>query len=625
MASDGIDFIKMRVAVLPTTPGVYRMLNAKGDVLYVGKAKNIKNRVTQYTQPDRMVGRIRRMVFQTRDLVVVETRTEAEALLLEANLIKSLKPKYNILFRDDASYPAILITDEPTPMMRYHRGAKREKGEYFGPYPAADAVYKTLDTLERAFRLRTCDKSTFSNRSRPCLKFDIGRCSAPCVGKISAVDYRENVKQASLFLQGKGTEVHRWLQEKMQAAAAAEQFEQAAEYRDRLGAIAKTTSHASAMTHGVEDADVFAAASQNGHVCVQGFFYRNGQHVGNQTYFPTGVEETEPAEIMRLFLAMHYASRAVPRVVLVHPLPAEADMLVEAFSVSAGHRVDIQSPTRGDKKTVVEQTLRNAQQALARKLSERENWQEQLTAFAQLLGVERPVARVECFDISNISGTNAVASMVVAGEGGMEKKHYRKFTIKNKNTPDDYSMMREVLTRRYGKLYAAQAEGEAADTPAADVFYPDVVLVDGGVGHLHVLQQVMAESAAAQHPHAPVLCAIAKGEERDKGLEKIFMADPSGNVRQLHVQHNSPLIFVLQRIRDEAHRFAIGFHRQKRAAGVAHSGLDDIPSIGAKRKKALLLHFGAAAGVKAASVDDLQRVPGISREIAEKIYGFYHG
>lgn len=620
---DGIAVLAGRLAALPTTPGVYRMLNAAGDVLYVGKAKNLKNRVTQYTQPERMVARIRKMVFETRDLVVVETRTEAEALLLEANLIKSLKPRYNVIFRDDASYVSVVITHEETPLIRSHRGAKRAKGDYFGPYPSAAAVYQTLDVMEKAFRLRTCSDGVFRHRTRPCLKYDIKRCSAPCVGKIGADDYAQTVREAKRFLKGERQEVLADLQSQMDVAAASLHYEKAAAVRDRIKALAAVATRSTAMSHALTEADVLALVHEGGRVAVQAFYYRGGQHVGNHTFYPRYTEElADEAEMFRVFVGLHYTQRTAPPYVYCNVAPAEAPMLEEALSLSAGRRVRLEVPQRGEKAEVVAQAVHNAQQALRRKVTETDGWGSQMEAFGSIL--ERHVQVVECYDISNISGRHAVASQVVAGPEGMLKNRYRRYTIRSKSTPDDYAMMREVLERRVARLVPLLGKDEevGAELPAI----PDVLLVDGGKGQLNVLVEVAREAGMIGHPACPALVGIAKGEERDKGLETLFMAEADGdavNVRQLPIAHGSALIFLLQRIRDEAHRFAITFHREKRSKALVTSGLDAIPGIGPKKKKALLLHFGSLAGVQGADVAELARVPGIDTALAELIYSYF--
>lgn len=616
---DGIEVIKGRLKALPSTPGVYRMLGQDGAVLYVGKAKNIGRRVTSYTQPERMVTRIRKMVFETRDLVVVETRTEAEALLLEANLIKSLKPKYNILFRDDASYVSVVITGDETPLIRAHRGAKRKGDDYFGPYPSAQAVYQTLDLMERAFRLRTCSDGVFYHRTRPCLKYDIKRCSGPCVGRIPAADYAQTVNDAKKFLRGERGVVLEALQAQMQAASARMDFEAAAGFRDRIKALSAVSGASSAVTHALADADVFALVVVHGKVAVQGFFYRNGAHVGNQTYFPRMAEDevAEPSEVMRLFIAQHYAGRAVPPRVCVNVAPADADMLEEALGLSVGRKVAIEVPQRGDKAAIVAQAEHNAKQALARKVSEGANWSAQMAELGAMIGYDLSGedVTVECYDISNISGKFPVASCVVAGRDGMLKQRYRRYNVKSKDTPDDFGMLREVLGRRVKR---GLQEG-----------LPDVFLIDGGKGQLNVLVDVIRDAGLLGAEHCPALCSIAKGEERDKGLEVIWhaVADNDGEVtlRTLPVAFNSPLKFVLQQIRDEAHRFAITFHRAKRSKGQTRSKLDAIGGIGPKRKKALLLHFGSPAAVEGASVADLCRVEGVSEALAQAIYDALHG
>ncbi|MFZ2619532.1 MAG: excinuclease ABC subunit UvrC [Alphaproteobacteria bacterium] len=612
---DGIDYLKTQLALLPSCAGVYRMLNGKGELLYVGKAKHIKKRVTQYTQPERMAARIRKMVFETRELIVVHTASEAEALLLEANLIKSLKPKYNILFRDDASYVSVLITKDDTPRISAYRGTSKVKGTLYGPYPSATAVYETLDVMERVFQLRTCKDSEFAHRTRPCLKFDIKRCSGPCVGKIAPEAYAARVKQAQRFLTGQEDIVRGDIQADMAKASSAMDYETAAMHRDRLQALTAVTTNRTALTHALPHGDVFAVAQVGGQACIQAFFYRNSRHVGNRAWYPTVEENMETGELLTQFMIQYYTRQTVPPVVLCSTEPVGLDALTEALETHSGHKVDIAVPQRGDKAEIVRQALHNATESLQRKVAESGGWQTQMAAFGTMLGLNKTPERIECFDISNISGKQAVASLVVAGAEGMDKRAYRKFTIKEKDTPDDYAMMRETLTRRYAKL----VKEDAAQT---ETIFPDIILVDGGVGHLNVLVEVAQTVGLLTHPRCPALCSIAKGEFRDKGLESIFLHTPAG-IQQLPIPLHSPMIFVLQRIRDEAHRFAIGFHRQKRSKDLTQSGLDAIPNIGGKRKKALLLHFGSLQGVKQASVDDLAKVPGINHELAEQIFGWF--
>jgi len=615
---DGIEVIRGRLKDLSAGPGVYRMLNAAGEVLYVGKARNLKARLTSYTQPERMAARIRKMVFETRELVVVETRTEAEALLLEANLIKSLKPRYNIIFRDDASYVSVVITDEETPMIRSHRGARRQKGDYFGPYPSAMAVYRTLDLMERAFRLRSCADSVFRHRTRPCLKYDIKRCSAPCVGKIDHDDYMRLVGEAKRFLKGERGVIVAELQAQMQEFSKQLEFEKAGAVRDRIKALRNVVGRQGGLTHALEEADVFAMVQEGGRIAVQVFYYRDGQHVANQVYFPGSrqLEEAEDlGEALRVFMALHYTQRAVPPCIYCNLEPAERGTLEEALSVSAGKRVRLAVPQRGERRDVVVQAERNALTALRRKSAESDGWARQLEALAEMVGLDVPLETLECYDISNISGRFAVASCVVAGPEGMLKQRYRRYRIKTKSTPDDYAMLREVLDRRIGR---GMKEGGL----------PSVLMVDGGKGQLNVLVDVCREQGLLGAPECPVLVGIAKGEERDKGLETIFVAqvDEHGVVtglRELPVAYGSPLIFVLQRVRDEAHRFAITYHRASRGKALSVSRLDGIPGVGPGKKKALLLHFGSLEGVRGASVDELAKVPGIGGSLAQVIYDYF--
>lgn len=625
---DGIEVIKERLRNIPTSPGVYRMLNTKGDVLYVGKARNLKARLTSYTQPERMGIRIRKMVFETRDLVVVETRTEAEALLLEANLIRSLKPKYNIIFRDDSSYVSVVITDDETPLIRSHRGARKTKGDYFGPYPSASAVYQTLDLMERAFRLRTCPDTIFRHRTRPCLKYDIKRCSGPCVGKISKEDYKRTVREAKQFMRGERKDVLKDLQEQMKVYSELMAFEQAGAVRDRIKALSAVSSGGSVLSHALAEADVFAMVREGNRLGVQAFYYRNGQHVGNQMYYPKyemgeGEGPVDVAEALRVFLALHYTQRAAVPFVYLNVEPAEIEMLAEALGVAAGRKIRIEVPARGDKREVVAQAEKNAVNALHRKTVENNGWAQQMETFAGMLGLPQSIALLECYDISNISGRFPVASCVVAGPEGMIKARYRRYHIKTKSTPDDYAMLREVLTRRVTR---GMKDGGMDDDGRA-VGLPDVLLVDGGKGQLNVLVSVVRELGLLGQPECPALVGIAKGEERDKGLETIWLAkvDDTGHValEELPITYGTDLIFMLQRVRDEAHRFAITFHRESRGKALAVSRLDGIPGIGPSKKKALLLHFGSLEGVRGASVDELAKVGGIGRDLGQIIYDYF--
>ena len=635
-----------------------------GRVLYVGKARNLKARVTSYTQPERLTARIRKMVFETCELIVVQTATEAEALLLEANLIKSLKPKYNITLRDDSSHLSVVITGDETPLIRPHRGTRKtnREAEYFGPYPSASAVYQTLNLMERAFRLRTCNDATFRHRSRPCLKYDIKLCSAPCVGKISAENYAASVQQAKRFLRGERTEILTELQSHMAAFSAQQNYEQAARVRDTIKALSATQSAATAVTHSMANADVLAIVAENGQLAVQMFHYRNGQHVGNQAYFPKlDADDTqELPETLRLFLALHYTQRKPPPHIYCNVAPTDAALLAEALTTSAGHKVEITAPQRGEKREIIQQATTNAQSALRRKQAQNQSWQTQLENFGQLLNLPQTPTSLECYDISNISGRFPVASQVVATAEGMQRSRYRRYKITSKTTPDDYAMMAEVLTRR---LKRGQKNENCENT------LPSIIMVDGGKGQLNILLQVVQNLGLWGKPECPALVAIAKGEDRDKGLETLwhvnsddvlnerseFRTSPTRRSPErsegeggpfpqknnagakagskveggpityhpLPIPHNSPLIFMLQQVRDEAHRFAITFHRSTRTKALSTSRLDEIPGVGPTKKKALLLHFGSLEAIRGASLQALQQAPNIGPTLAQTIYDYF--
>lgn len=614
MLEDGIHYLKKKVKTLPQGPGVYRMYNAAGDLLYVGKALNLKNRVTNYTQEAGLGRRIRQMVYHTAHLEIIETPTETEALLLESNLIKELQPRYNIRLKDDSTYPGIAISapEEGLPSrLRVHRGKKPKDGWYFGPYPAANQVRELADMVERIFQLRTCTDGFYKTRKRPCIKYDIKRCTAPCVGKVCAADYAQQVEDAVLFLDGRSADVQNRIKVTMLHAAENQNFEVAARERDRLALLAKLTTQQNAVASILDDADVVALLQQGGATVVQIFSYRNGHHVGNMRFFPDRVEELEPATAMAAFLSLYYADKPLPKEILTNVAPEGQNVLEAAFSQQQGRKVVVTVPKRGQKAEIMAQALQNAEAELARKQADNKKQKAVLAQFAELLGLTKTITRIECFDVSNIQGRNAVASMVVAGEEGMLKNQYRKFAVKTKDSPDDYHMMREILLRRYKRLLKEDPTFE---------HWPQVVMVDGGKGHLNVLIDVFKTLGITAPQSQVALCAIAKGEFRDKGLERIFVPQ---NPEPLPVEFNSPLIFMLQRIRDESHRTAIGYHRQKRAKELTHSVLEDIPGVGAKRKKALLHHFGSAAGVKKASIKDLQQVEGVSTAMAEEIFNFF--
>jgi excinuclease ABC subunit C len=601
---DGIKIIQKQLKTAPTTAGVYRMLNSDDEVLYVGKAKNLQKRLTNYTKPERMVKRIRKMVFETVKLILVETPTETEALLLEINLIKNLKPKYNIIFKDDKSYPYIIITSEKFPRIMSGRGIKntnKNHASVFGPYPGADSVYRTIDMLEKTFHLRTCNTSTFNNRTRPCLKYDIKRCSAPCVNKISESNYQQSIKEASQFLSGKGNNLQKIIQQRMVSASNEKRYEDAAIERDKLKTLTHIQTKGKTLSQGLKNADVLAVHTISNDVCIQGFFYRNNQHIGNRTWFEKNMENFTSEQILKAFISQHYNSDNKPSEIICSHKPEDLQLLKSLIDIN------IVTPQKGHKKDIINQALHNAEQALVRKQSQSASWKNRLACFKSILKTPHQIKSIETFDISNISGTNAVASMVVADETGMNKKKYRKFAVKTKNTPDDYAMMAEVLTRRYAN---------------PKIPYPDVVMVDGGRGHLTTLINVFKKIKFDNGAKKPILCAISKGKERDKGYEKIWQ---EGAEKPLPIEFNSPLIFVLQQIRDESHRFAITFHRQKRSKNTIKSALDSISGIGAKRKKALLLHFGSVNEIKKATIGEISRAEGISKKIAEIIYDGLHG
>ena len=604
MVKDGILYLKDKIKSIPQTPGVYRMLNARGEVLYVGKAKNLRKRLTNYTQEERLTRRIRKMVFETADLIVVETQSEVEALLLEASLIKSLFPPYNVRLKDDKSYPFIYMSDHKNPQIRLYRGQRKEKGRFFGPYPNAHAVYKSIEVLEQVFKLRTCSDSYFNNRTRPCLKYHIKRCSAPCTGRISDAEYAVSVQEAMDFLEGKTEEVKNRIKVKMLEASEDLRFEDAARQRDRLKALADISQSQRVLSQSIQDADFWAVAVKGDMAAVQLFMYRMGAHTTNARFFYKG-DDLTLAETLQQAMLDHYEQMKPPKEIYVPDSEMDTALMAEALSLKAQKKVVLMTPKRGDKQNILGQAEDNAINALNREVAQKQSHKKLLEDFAELLGREQ-IKRIEVFDVSNIQGKNAVASMVVADEGGMANNQYRKFSIKGEHSPDDYRMMHEVLMRRYKKLKDLGAEA----------VWPDVVMVDGGKGHLGVLYEVFEELEI----EGVTLCAIAKGEFRDKGLERIFQQYVE---EPLDVPYNSPLIFLLQRIRDESHRTAIGYHRQKRAKALSKSALDDVPGIGAKRKKALLMYFGSADAVKQASVEELQKVEGISAKMAEDIYYFF--
>lgn len=608
----GIAAIRNVLKTLPTRPGVYRMQDARGDVLYVGKARALRNRVSNYTQVTRLPKRLSRMVAQTRSMTIVTTNTESEALLLEAQLIKRYRPPYNVLLRDDKSFPFILLReDHDFPRIQKHRGARRAKGQYFGPFASAGSVTRTLNALQKLFLLRSCTDSFFANRDRPCLLYQIKRCSAPCVDRIDGDAYGELVDDAKAFLTGKSTQVQKKLGEAMSAAAAAMDFEQAAVYRDRLRALTFIQGSQAINAEGVADADVFALDCKAGTVCIQAFFIRGGQNWGHRAFFPAHTADVPEAEVLASFLMQFYEEVPPPRLVLVGAAPAEADLLGEALSARAGRKVQIKVPQRGDQRRLMEQARRNAREALDRRMAESTTQGRIFQEMADLFELEGPPQRIEVYDNSHIMGTNAIGAMIVAGPEGFRKGSYRKFNIKRPDTApgDDFAMMREVLERRFARLEKEDPERRSGE-------WPDLLLIDGGKGQLSAVCEVLEEMGVQDVP----VVGISKGPDRNAGREHFHL--PGG--REAMLPLNSPLLFHLQRLRDEAHRFAIGAHRTKRAANFTKSPLDDVPGIGPARKKALLMHFGTARAVRAASLEDLERAPGVSSAMARAIHDHFH-
>ena len=649
----GPEVIQAYLKTLSSGPGVYRMLDTGGDVIYVGKARNLKARVSNYTRLAGLPNRTIRMIQSTASMEFVSVRTEAEALLLEANLIKRFRPRFNVTLRDDKSFPYILIRrDQGAPQILKHRGARTVKGEYFGPFASAGAVNRTINMLERAFLLRSCSDSVYESRTRPCLLHQIKRCSAPCTGEISLEDYGALVEEALRFLKGESQSVREMYQQLMEEASDQLEFERAARYRNRLWALAHVTSEQAINPEGVEEADVFAAYQEGGQTCIQVFFFRVGQNWGNRAYYPKADRSLSEEDVLDSFIAQFYDDKPVPRLVLLsHEIPSHA-VLQEALSIKADRKIEIRTPQRGVKSGLVEHALTNAREALGRRLAESSSQQTLLAALGERFGLPRPPRRVEVFDNSHIMGTNAVGAMIVAGPDGFAKGQYRKFNIRTEITPgDDYAMMREVLERRFRRLAENEAEaplspaeaelsqiaGEESDGPdGEDVLElssdeangdegpigdgvpdrPDLVLVDGGAGQLAVAAEVMAE-LGLKGIH---LAGVAKGPDRDAGREHFHLPGRA----PFMLEPRDPVLYFVQRLRDEAHRFAIGTHRAKRAKSLGVNPLDDIAGIGPTRKRALLKHFGSAKAVSRAGVDDLAAVDGISGEMARKIYDFFH-
>ncbi len=672
-APQGVAVIKDNLSRLPGKPGVYRMFGADGEVLYVGKAKNLKNRVSNYAKLGGHTQRIALMIALTVSMEFVVTETETEALLLEANLIKRLKPRFNILLRDDKSFPYILIRrDHPAPQIVKYRGSKKHKGDYFGPFASAGSVTRTLDTLQKAFLLRTCEDTVFEQRSRPCMLHQIKRCAAPCVDLISEKDYQALADQAADFLRGKVVSLHEQLAKDMDTAAENLEFEQAARLRDRIRAIAAVRASQDINPDGVEEADVFALAMDGGQSCVQVFFYRSGQNWGTKAYYPKHEKDAEPGEILSAFLVQFYDDRPPPKLILTSHEASQRELIEDALALRADRKIEVRAPVRGGKRELVMQALNNAREALSRKLAETASQTRLLDEVRKTFDLEAPPRRIEVYDNSHIQGSNAVGGMVVAGPEGFEKNQYRKFNIKDEELEpgDDYGMMREVMRRRFSRLMkeagvtalstsdregagasanadnsteqteitalsTTHREGEAEaggqnketveqnqsrrDKLKASPNYPDLVLIDGGVGQLHAVMETLTELGLTTDDIT--LVSIAKGPDRNAGREKFFRP----NKAPFQLPETAPVLYYLQRLRDEAHRWAIGAHRTRRSADIKKNPLDEIEGIGPTRKKALLHRFGSAKGVAKAKLADIATVDGVNQALAERIYSFFHG
>ena len=608
----GRHVIAAYVRTLDSSPGVYRMLDAQARVLYVGKARNLKMRVTNYTRPTGHSGRIDRMISETARMMFLTTRTETEALLLEQNLIKQLKPRYNVLLRDDKSFPNILVKSEHAfPQISKHRGAKKSKGNYYGPFASAGAVNRTLTQLQRVFLLRDCSDAMFDSRSRPCLLYQIKRCSAPCVDKISTDDYAATVADAERFLSGRSTEIQELLATQMQAAAEKMEFERAAALRDRIRALTQVQSAQGINPRGVIEADVIALHLAGGQACVQVFFIRANQNWGNQDFYPRIGPDVEEAEVLEAFIGQFYDSKDPPRMLLLsHPIE-NADLMTEALTGKLGRKVEIIVPQRSEKAELVDGALRNARESLARKQSETASQGKLLKGLAEAFAMDAPPRRIEVYDNSHIQGSHAVGGMIVAGPEGFIKSQYRKFNIKGDNlTPgDDFGMMKEVLSRRFKRLLKDDPDRDKA-------LWPDLLLIDGGAGQVSAVAEIMNDFGINDLP----MIGVAKGVDRDHGKEEFHRIGQ----RPFALRHNDPVLYFIQRLRDEAHRFAIGTHRAKRAKTITATPLDEVPGVGAGRKKALLSHFGSAKAVSRANLIDLKAVDGISSALAETIYAFFN-
>ena len=609
--AQGHEVIQAYLNTIDGSPGVYRMLDHESRVLYVGKARNLRARVSSYARPTGHSGRIARMISMTTSMMFLTTRTETEALLLEQNLIKQLKPKFNVLLRDDKSFPNILVTAEHDyPQIKKHRGAKKEKGSYYGPFASAGAVNRTLNQLQRVFLLRDCSNSMFESRTRPCLQFQIKRCSAPCVGKISPTEYKQTVSDAEKFLNGKSTDIQGRLAKDMAQASEEMEFERAAALRDRIKALTQVQTAQGINPKGVSEADIVALHLDGGQACVQVFFIRANQNWGNHDYYPRVGPDVDAAEVLEAFVGQFYDTREPPKQVILSNDIENLDLMADALSIKLGRKVEVLVPKRGEKADLVDGALRNARESLARKMAETASQIRLLKGLAEAFDLPEPPKRIEVYDNSHISGTNAVGGMIVAGPEGFMKNQYRKFNIKGEDiTPgDDFGMMKEVLTRRFKRLLKEDPDRERG-------MWPDLLLIDGGAGQVSAVREIMQKYGVGDI----AMVGVAKGEDRDAGKEEFYRTGK----RPFALRHNDPVLYFVQRMRDEVHRFAIGTHRAKRSKAIGASPLDEIAGVGAARKRALLAHFGSAKAVARANLADLEAVPGVSKGMAQKLYDHF--
>ncbi|MCP1197962.1 excinuclease ABC subunit UvrC [Notoacmeibacter sp. MSK16QG-6] len=623
----GAEAIAIYVKQLPNRPGVYRMLNKGGDVLYVGKARSLKKRVSNYAQGRAHAGRLTRMIAETHSMDFIVTRTETEALLLEANLIKRLRPRFNVLLRDDKSFPYIVLTtDHSAPGIFKHRGARSKHRDYYGPFASAGAVTRTVNSLQKAFLIRSCSDSVYASRTRPCLLYQIKRCAGPCTGEVSEDDYRKLVRDAGDFLSGRSNAVTKRMADEMNAAAENLDFERAALFRDRLSSLSHVQSHQGINVQGVEEADIFAIHQEGGQNCIEVFFFRTGQNWGNRAYFPKADSALEEGDVLGAFLSQFYDDKPVPRQILLSHSVEDQNLLAEALCVKASRKVTIAVPARGEKRDLVGRALQNAREALGRRLAETSAQSKLLAGLAATFGLDEPPRRIEVFDNSHIMGTNAVGAMIVAGPDGFAKNSYRKFNIKNPDTNpgDDFAMMREVMQRRFARLLKEQgkpSETAAGDSPQKDEDsfpdWPDLLLIDGGRGQISSVMEILRQLGVEKEV---AVIGVAKGQDRDAGRERFVIEGRS----EFSLPPRDPVLYFIQRLRDEAHRFAIGSHRAKRKANFTKNPLDEIGGIGPSRKRALLQHFGTAKAVSRAALRDLMAVEGISESIARQIYDHFH-